>query len=156
VVAIAYTLTIDGELVDEASPEEPVEYLHGAMNIVPGLEMALTGTRPGDRIQVSVPPEQGYGDYDPEEIEWFPRDEFEDDGQLEVGLPLTVEDDDGELYDVVVADLTAEAVALDFNPPLAGKTLAFDVAVVAVREADALEREAGFPHGLEEDPDQAL
>lgn len=151
VVAIAYTLRVDGEVVDEASAEDPVEYLHGAMNIVPGLEMALTGARPGDRIQVSVPPEQGYGDYDPNDIEWFPREEFEDDGDLVVGLMLTVEDDDHELYDVTVAELSDEAVALDFNPPLAGKTLAFDVAVVAVREADELERELGFPRGLEED-----
>ncbi len=151
VVAIAYTLRVDDEVVDEASAEEPVEYLHGAMNIVPGLEMALTGASAGDRVQVAVPPEQGYGEYDPGEVEWFPRDEFEDDGELAVGLMLTVEDDDGDLYDVSVIDLTDEAVALDFNPPLAGKTLAFDVAVVAVREADALELELGFPRGLEGD-----
>jgi FKBP-type peptidyl-prolyl cis-trans isomerase SlyD len=100
---------------------------------------------------VQVPPEQGFGDYDPDEVEWFDRDEFEDDEGLEPGMLLAVEDDDGELFDAVITEVTGDAVALDFNPPLAGKTLVFEVEVVAVRPADAAELEHGHPHSLDDD-----
>jgi FKBP-type peptidyl-prolyl cis-trans isomerase SlyD len=150
VVALAYELQVDGEKVDEAAASEPFEYLHGAMNIVPGLEAALAGRKVGDRIQVTVPPEQGYGVYNPDEVEWFTKDEFEDVDDLEPGMVLTVEDDD-ELYDVTVLELTQDEIALDFNPPLAGKTLQFDVQVVALRPAEPDEVEHGHPHSADWD-----
>ena len=147
VVALAYTLRVDGETIDEADEEDPVEYLHGALNIVPGLEAALTGHREGDRLTVTVPPENGYGEYDPEDVQWFERDEFDNAEDLAPGLVLAVEDEDGEMYDVTVSEVTADAVALDFNPPLAGKTLVFDVRVLTVRDADPEEIAHGHPHG---------
>jgi FKBP-type peptidyl-prolyl cis-trans isomerase SlyD len=153
VVGIAYELTVEGQKVDEADAELPVEYLHGAMNIVPGLETALAGKKVGDRLKVSVAPEDGYGDYDPEDIEWFPRSDFADAGQLEPGMLLTMRDDEGDVFDVTVSEVTPDAIALDFNLPLAGKTLLFDVEVVSIRDADADELEHGHPHGVFDDDD---
>src|SRR5262245_20247750 len=97
VVSIAYALSVDGDTIDEAPTTDPVDYLHGALNIVPGLEAALTGRQVGDRLTVTVPPEQGYGDYEADDVAWFYRDELDDVEAIAPGMVLVVEDDDGEL-----------------------------------------------------------
>ena len=153
VVGLAYELRVDGEKVDEATVDEPFEYLHGAMNIVPGLEAALAGRRVGDRFQVTVPPDQGYGHYDPDEVEWFDKDEFDDPEEIELGAPLAIEYDD-EILDGLVTEVTEDQFAVDFNPPLAGKTLEFDVEVVSLRAADPDELEHGHPHTADWDDDE--
>jgi FKBP-type peptidyl-prolyl cis-trans isomerase SlyD len=154
VVTLAYTLKVDGQTIDEADRDDPVEYLHGALNIVPGLELALAGHKVGDKLTVTVAPDQGYGEYDPDEVEWFEREEFDDADELAPGMVLAVEDEDGEMYDVTVAEVTAEGVALDFNPPLAGKTLIFHVEVLGVRGADEEEIAHGHPHTVLEFDDE--
>lgn len=151
VVSLAYTLTVDGEEVGRATPEEPLEYLHGAENIVPGLENALAGKKVGDRLSVTLPPEEAYGEYDEDEIDEFDLDEMPADEELEEGMMVEVEDDDGYVYIGTVVEITDDTVVVDFNPPLAGKTLTFDVEVLALREADAEELEHGHPHSLDDD-----
>lgn len=151
VVSLAYTLTVDGEAFEEVTEADPVEYLHGKENIVPGLENALAGHQVGDQLQVTVTPDEGYGDYDDTEVIVYDLDDLPDADQLAEGMVIVVEDDDGFLSEAVVMEMDDETVTLDFNPPLAGKTLTFDVRVLAVRDADEEELEQGIPHSLELD-----
>jgi FKBP-type peptidyl-prolyl cis-trans isomerase SlyD len=154
VVALAYTLTVEGEEVGRATADEPLEYLHGAENIVPGLETALEGKKVGDRLNVTLPPEDAYGDYDEDEIDEFDLNEMPSDEELEEGMMVEVEDDDGYVYIGSVVEITDDTVVVDFNPPLAGKTLTFDVEVLSLREADPEELEHGHPHSLDADYDE--
>ncbi|GAB4553881.1 MAG: peptidylprolyl isomerase [Anaerolineae bacterium] len=147
VVSIAYTLRVDGNVVDEADAAEPLEYLHGADNIVPGLESALEGLRVGERKDVRVTPEEGYGVYDNDDVEVLPRREFPDDMPLEVGMLLSISDDDGYFADATVKAFNEREVTLDYNHPLAGKELHFNVEVVGIREATDEEIAHGHVHG---------
>lgn len=159
VVSLAYTLVVDGEELSTATREEPMEYLHGYQEIVPGLEAALTGKKAGDRFSVTLEPAEAYGEYDEEETEEIDRADIEDSENLEIGMVLEVEDQDGEIYLAHVAEIGADTVVLDFNPPLAGKTLTYHVEVVDIRLADETEIEHGHAHGsalfdLDEDFDE--
>ncbi len=151
VVSLAYVLTVDGEEVERTETDSPLEYLHGADNIIPGLEAALNGKQAGDQVNVTLPPEEAYGEYDEEEIEEVDRSDMADAGPLELGMLVEVEDEDGFVYMATIAEVTADTVTLDFNPPLAGKTLTYDVQVVAVRPANEDELDHGHPHSLNSD-----
>jgi FKBP-type peptidyl-prolyl cis-trans isomerase SlyD len=146
VVSLAYSLTVDGELIEQVGSDEPLEYLHGADMIVPGLEAVLEGKERGAKLHVTLPPDQAYGEYDEEEIEEIDRDEMPESEQLEVGMMVEVEDEDGETYYAFVAEINDDTVVLDFNPPLAGKTLTYDVEVLDLREATQEEIEHGHLH----------
>lgn len=147
VVSLAYTLTVDGEEISRATAEEPMEYLHGYQEIVPGLEAALTGKKVGDHFSITLAPADAYGDYDEENFEEIDRSDIEESDDLEIGMVLEVEDEDGFTYMAHVAEISGNTVTLDFNPPLAGKTLVYDVQVVDVRLADEEEIEHGHSHG---------
>jgi FKBP-type peptidyl-prolyl cis-trans isomerase SlyD len=148
VVSIDYRLHLgDGEVVDESEPGEPLIYLHGYGETVPGLENALEGKAVGDTLQVKVSPNEGYGDHDPKKIEEVPRTEFPDELELKVGSILTATDDDGNEMDFLIKELKGNSVVVDFNHPLAGKPLHFDVTVREVRAATAEELEHGHVHG---------
>lgn len=151
VVSLVYVLTVDGEEVERVDMDEPLEYLHGAGNIVPGLEELLEGKRVGDRLHATLPPELAYGDYDPEDVDEFERELLSIDTELEEGLEVEVEDEDGYTYVATVTNLTDDMVTLDFNPPLAGKTLTYDVEVVALREATEDEQAHGHVHYADHD-----
>lgn len=155
VVSLAYTLSVDGEEISRATNEEPMEYLHGHQEIVPGLENALVGKKVGDRLSVTLEPADAYGDYDEENFEEIERSEIEDSDDLELGMVLEVEDEDGFTYMAHVAEINGSTVVLDFNPPLAGKTLRYDVEVLDIRLADEEELAHGHAHGsaLFEDDD---
>jgi FKBP-type peptidyl-prolyl cis-trans isomerase SlyD len=144
VVSLALTLHVDGELVEQYDAQDPFEYLHGAENVVPGLEAALQGRKTGDKLTVTVPAAEGFGDYDPEDFETFARDEI---GDAEVGMAVVLEDEDGYLFEGVITEIVGDTVKVDFNPMLAGKTLNYDVEVLAIRDAEAEELEHGHVHG---------
>lgn len=150
VVTLAYTLTADGMEVESATAEDPLDYLHGHDNIVPGLERALTGKKVGDRVTVTLQPQDAYGDYDDEDIEVIDRDEIPDADAVEPGMVMLLEDDDGNMFDAVVKDVNENSVTLDFNPPLAGKVVTYSVEVLALRRADNEELDHGHPHGYDE------
>jgi FKBP-type peptidyl-prolyl cis-trans isomerase SlyD len=150
VVSMSYVLKVDGQEVGRADADDPLEYLHGAENIVPGLEAALEGKRVGDRVDVTVPPEDAYGDYDEEDIDEFDKDEIPGAENLETGMVVEVEDEDGYVYIGMVKEVKADTVLVDFNPPLAGKTLSFSVEVLKLREADEEELDHGHPHSLDD------
>jgi len=149
VVTVAYKLTVDGAVLDEAGADDPLEYLHGHENIIPGLEKALTGKRVGDSLTVTLDPDDAYGDYDPEDVDAVDRDDLPDD--LEVGMELLLEDEAGNFFEASVKEIGADEVVLDFNPPLAGKTVTYEVAVLDIREADEDEIEHGHVHSFLED-----
>jgi FKBP-type peptidyl-prolyl cis-trans isomerase SlyD len=148
VVTIDYRLHLgNGEVVDESEPGDPLVYLHGHGETVPGLEDALEGKAVGDSLKVKVAPDQGYGDHDPEKIEEVPRTEFPDELELKAGSILTATDDDGQEMDFLVKEIKGDKVIVDFNHPLAGKTLFFEVTVRDVRAATPEELEHGHVHG---------
>ena len=147
VVTIHYTLRDDdGDVVDSSIGGEPLEYLHGAGNIVPGLENALAGKGIGDTLKVTVAPADGYGEKQGEPRR-VPRDAIPKDADLEEGMQLFVRGPDGEPFPVWVVAVADDHVMLDANHPLAGENLHFEVEVTAVRAATKEEVEHGHPHG---------
>jgi FKBP-type peptidyl-prolyl cis-trans isomerase SlyD len=144
VVYLAYTLHVDGELVDEALPEDCASYLHGGHDAVEGLEEALLGLVSGDRLRVEVPPEKGYGHHEPDLIERVERSELPADIELVPGSWLTLEDDEGYVDEAKVLEIDGDEVVLDYNHALVDKTLAYQVEVLGLRDATAEELEQGF------------
>jgi FKBP-type peptidyl-prolyl cis-trans isomerase SlyD len=150
VVDLDYSLHLgDGKVVDQSDPGEPLTYLHGEGEIVPGLEGALEGAQVGDRKQVVVSPADGYGDRDPGGIQRVPRQAFPPGFQPEVGMELSAQDPDGDEVAFVIQGVEPDAVTIDLNHPLAGRTLHFDVTVREVRAATPDELEHGHAHGPE-------
>lgn len=148
VVSIDYTLRLDdGEVVDSSEGREPLQYLHGRGQIVPGLERELYGMNVGDEKSVTVTAEEGYGDYDDERLQRVPLSNFPDDIDLEEGMSVRMRDvNTDQLFDAYIDEIDDEAVTLDFNHPLAGETLFFDIKVVDVREASSDELAHGHAH----------
>jgi len=148
VVSLEYTLRLEGddEIFDTSAGQEPLEFIQGRGHIIPGLEQALYGMAVGQKKQLVIQPEDGYGELDPDAFERIPRNAFPDDMELEIGMELELQDDDGEAFDAYVAELSADSVMLDFNHPLAGETLYFDVEVVGIRPATAEELEHDHVH----------
>lgn len=154
VVSLNYVLTVDGEEIARTEPGEPMDYLHGAENIVPGLEAALTGHQMGDRVSVTLTPDEAYGEYDEDNIEELDREDVPQADELENGMVIEVEDEEGDVYLAFVREVTADTVVLDYNPPLAGKTLTYDVEIVGLREAEEHELAHGHVHGMDEFDDE--
>lgn len=146
-VSFHYTLTDDaGTVLDSSRDSEPLVYLHGAGNIVPGLEQAMAGRKPGDAFKVDVAPEQGYGTRVDALVQQMPRSAFAGMPEPEVGMQFQAESNMGPVMVTVVA-VDADNVTLDGNHALAGVTLHFDVEVVSVREATTEEIDHGHVHG---------
>ncbi|MFC4452939.1 peptidylprolyl isomerase [Deinococcus sonorensis] len=145
VVEIEYVLQVDGEVVDQSEQGDPLVYLHGHNNIIPGLEKALEGKQEGDQLSVTVSPEEGYGERDDENVQVLPRADFDDD--VEVGASYFAQSDDGSVTPFTVLEVNGDDVTVDFNPPLAGQTLNFDVKVLSVRDATEDELAHGHAHG---------
>jgi FKBP-type peptidyl-prolyl cis-trans isomerase SlyD len=147
VVSLHYTLTgSDGEVLDRSEEGEPFDYLHGAGNIVPGLERALEGRGAGDEIRVAVAAEDGYGERDEEMLLVVQRERFEAAGPLEIGMRFQADTPAGARI-FTITGIEGDEVTIDGNHPLAGETLNFDVKVVGVRDATAEELAHGHPHG---------
>jgi FKBP-type peptidyl-prolyl cis-trans isomerase SlyD len=146
VVEIEFTLKDDGGHLLDASEGDPLVYLHGADNIVPGLENALSGRTVGEKLDVVVSPEDGYGrrmGAGPQSID---RAGFPDGAELYVGMEFAVETEDG-LLPLYVVEVREDSVIVDVNHPLAGATLHFSVEVVGIRDSTEEERAHGHPHG---------
>lgn len=147
VAAIDYTLTDDaGEVLDSSEGREPLAYLHGAGNLIPGLEQALEGSTEGDSMKVTVEPENGYGERSEDLIQNVPMEAFSGVDQVEAGMRFQATDDQGNVRVVTVTDVADEEVTVDANHPLAGQKLHFDVNVVEVRPASEEEVEHGHVH----------
>ena len=146
VVTIHYTLTDDaGEVLDNSRDSDPMVYLHGASNIIPGLEKELTGKTAGATLKVTVSPEEGYGEHSPEAIQKVPRSAFEGVDDIQPGMQFQTEGPHG-VQIIIVTELSENEVTVDANHPLAGKTLHFDVSVEGVRDATPEELDHGHAH----------
>lgn len=147
VVHIHYTLTNDeGEVLDTSSGRGPLAFIHGAGNIIPGLENALTGCSAGDKLQVAISPEDAYGLRDDSLVHMVPMSAFEGAGQIEPGMQVQAQSPEG-IQIFTVMDVTGEGVVLDGNHPMAGVPLNFDVEIAAVRDATQEELSHGHVHG---------
>lgn len=146
VISLAYKLTVDGEILDEAGEADALQYLQGHRNIISGLESQLAGMKVGESKQVTVSPEGGYGVRDEESIDEIPFSEFPQGVAPEVGMELDIKDEDGnEMYGRVLS-VGADTATMDFNHPLAGKELHFDVKVVGLRAPTSEEMAHGHVH----------
>lgn len=147
VVSIHYTLKDDeGTIIDSSEGAAPLSYLHGAGNIIPGLEHALLGKTAGESLQVVVEPEHGYGEYQAELLQVVPRAAFEGVESIEVGMAFTAQASDGSQRRIVVRDVEGEDITIDANHELAGVDLHFSVEIVEVREATQEELDHGHAH----------
>ncbi|MGJ7457246.1 FKBP-type peptidyl-prolyl cis-trans isomerase [Halomonas sp. MA07-2] len=147
VVAFHYTLTNDaGEVLDSSEGREPLTYLHGAGNIIPGLEKELEGRQAGDSLSAVVAPGEGYGEKQEQLVQEVPRDAFQGVEGIEPGMQFQAQTQGGPLM-VTVTKIEGDTVTVDGNHPLAGQTLNFAVEIASVREASDEEVEHGHVHG---------
>lgn len=147
VVAMHYVLRNgDGNVIDQSDEGSPLSYLHGHKNIVPGLERALTGMKVGEKKEVIVSPEEGYGVKEPEMVLEVPRDQLPPELDPKVGMTISMETDSGHTVPVRISEVSPDHVKLDANHELAGVTLHFAVTIGDVRKATSEELSHGHVH----------
>lgn len=151
VVLMTYEVEVDGQIVDQANSEKPLDYIQGTHMIIPMLEAELEGKEQGDRFDVVIPPEEAYGEYDLTRVIDIPKSSFVVNGQLredllEVGRFIPMFNSAGEVCNGMVVEVKEDKVTMDFNAPMAGKTLHFRGEIVGVREATEKELTEGL-HG---------
>ena len=150
VVTIHYKLVdaANGDLIESSKNGQPMAYLHGAHNLIPGLEKALEGKNVGDEFYVTIAPEDAYGERSENGVHQVPLETLKDLEKIEVGVVLTAETESGPA-NLQISEVGETEVTVDANHPLAGKTLIFSVSVEAVRDATDEEVEHGHAHGPE-------
>lgn len=147
VVAFHYTLTNDtGEVVDSSEGREPLTYLHGAGNIIPGLEKQLLGRKAGEELKARIEADEAYGEKNPQLVQQVPMTAFQGVENVEPGMQFQAQTEQGPLL-VTVVGVEGDTVTVDGNHPLAGQVLNFDVKVDSVREASEEELSHGHVHG---------
>ncbi|HBS42656.1 MAG TPA: peptidylprolyl isomerase [Oceanospirillales bacterium] len=148
VVTIHYKVTdVDsGEVIDSSEGGAPMTYMHGAQNIIPGLEAALEGKSVGDEIEVTVAPADAYGEYSEERVQQVPIEAFQGVEKVEPGMAFTAQTEHGPV-NLIVTEVEETMVTVDANHPLAGKALKFEVTIDSVRDASEEEVAHGHVHG---------
>jgi FKBP-type peptidyl-prolyl cis-trans isomerase SlyD len=147
VVLIHYTLKDDdGKVIDSSDGGEPLAYIQGHGNLVPGLEKALEGKKDGDAVAVTLSPADGYGTRNDALVQRVPKRSLQGSGEIRKGMQFQAQTDEG-LRVFTVTAVVGDMVSLDGNHPLADQTLHFDVEIVSVRAATAEELEHGHVHG---------
>mgnify|MGYP003483588938 FL=1 len=147
VVSFHYTLTgKDGQVIDSSEGNQPLTYLHGVGQIVPGLENALLGKQAGDKMDVEVSAEEGYGEHHEFMVQQVPREAFQGVDDIEPGMQFQAQTPQGAMT-VTVTAADEATVTVDGNHPLAGQSLFFAVEIVSVRDASEEEITHGHVHG---------
>lgn len=147
VVSIDYTLKDDsGEVLDTSQEREPLAFIFGNGNIIPGLENALEGKEKGEELSVTIEPKEGYGEYDESLMFEVGKEQFQDASQIQEGMQVQAQNSNGEVQIFTIKSIGDEKVTLDANHPLAGQTLHFDVEVSDVREPTEEELDHGHVH----------
>jgi FKBP-type peptidyl-prolyl cis-trans isomerase SlyD len=152
VASVTYSLQVDGELIEKTEKENPLIFLVGAGSMIPGFERQLMGKEKGDTYDITIDPEEGYGESDPEAIVDLSKDVFKIDGvlqedMLQKGKIIPMQDQNGQPLQGVVLDVDDETVKMDFNHRLAGKKLDFTGEIIDVRPATDDEISHGHVHG---------
>ena len=151
VVLVTYDLTVDGALADQATQENPLDYIHGTHMLIPAFEEAVEGLSEGESFAFTLSPEQGYGPYDPAQRKELPKSIFVIDGTLredllQRGRIIPLIGGDGQVVNAIVDEIGEQTVTMDFNHPMAGKALRFEGKVLSVRDATENELTEGL-HG---------
>lgn len=147
VVTLHYVLKDDaGKIIDRSAQDEPLAYLHGHGNLVPGLERELEGKDAGDRLSARIVPADGYGERNDELVQQVPRRALKGIAKITVGMRLQAHTPEGP-RPVTVTRVAGDMITLDGNHPLAGQTLNFDIAIEGVRDATEEELAHGHVHG---------
>jgi FKBP-type peptidyl-prolyl cis-trans isomerase SlyD len=154
VVSIDYSLTVDSEIIDASEENDPLVFLQGRQNIIPGLENQMYGMKVGESKEVIVAAIDGYGNVDPNAIIDVPLSEFPKDYEIKPGIELQLQSQDEELLNGVIVSVSKNKVRLDLNHPLAGKELLFRVTLVDLRDATEEELTHGHVHGDDMDEDE--
>lgn len=132
-VRIHYTGRLtDGTQFDSSEGREPLEFQLGSGQIIPGLDAQVQGMNVGDKASVTIPPEQAYGQHNPEGVQSVPRDRIPEGVDVSIGARLQATGGDGRAMTLTVVGATDEAITVDANHPLAGKDLVFDVELIEV------------------------
>lgn len=148
VVSINYTLkNPDGQTIDTSEGREPLTYMHGVGQLIPGLEKHLEGKQVGDKLNVTVSPEEGYGLRDERAVLQVPSSAFQGVPEIKPGMQFRAQGPQGQMHVVTVTKVEGDQITVDGNHPLAGVPLNFAVDVVTVREATQEEIEHGHVHG---------
>jgi FKBP-type peptidyl-prolyl cis-trans isomerase SlyD len=146
VVSMEYTLKVDGNVADTSEGREPLAYLQGSGNIIPGLECEMVGMAVGDSKDVVVPAADAYGENDDKAFMDVPRGEFPKDIPAKIGTEIQVQNQAGQPMYARIDQVDEQSIRLNFNHPLAGKELHFAVKVVEIRDATPEEKEHGHVH----------
>jgi len=147
VVLMHYTLKNDaGDVIDSSDGADPLPFLQGHGNIIPGLESALEGSKVGDKLDVSINPEEGYGERIQDAIQEIPSSALQGVDEVKVGMQLQSQDKDGNAFLVSVTKIEDDKITVDGNHPLAGQTLHFSVSIESIRKAEAEELSHGHVH----------
>ena len=147
VVLMHYTLKNDaGDVIDSSDGADPLPFLQGHGNIIPGLESALEGSKVGDKLDVSIKPEEGYGERMKDAIQEIPSSALQGVDEVKVGMQLQSQDKDGNAFLVSVTKIEDDKITVDGNHPLAGQTLHFSVSIESIRKAEAEELSHGHVH----------
>ena len=146
VVSLDFTLFIDGEEVDSSKETGPIHFIQGFGNVIPGLEDELYDMVIGDEKRLDIKAKDAYGQIEEEAIIDIPRSEFPDDINLEPGAEIDIESEEGERYTAIILEVVDDNVILDFNHPLAGKDLVFEIKIAGLRNATKEELEHGHTH----------
>ena len=146
VVTLDYTLIVEDEVMESTQDGEPIEFIQGIGQIIPGLEEALYGMKVGEEKTVVIDPDDAYGEYDPDSLQVARKEEFSEEIPLDVGTFLDLMDDEDEILSAQIIEADEDTVTLDFNHPLAGKTLTFEITISGLRPATAEELDHGHVH----------
>lgn len=147
VVSVHYTLTNDeGEVLDTSRGDTALTYLHGAGNIIKGLEKALTGKTAGDTLTITIEPEDAYGEYSEDYVQVLPREAFQDLDEVAPGMQFHADIGFGPQI-ITILQIDGDGIVVDGNHQLAGETLTFEVEITEVRPASAEELSHGHVHG---------
>jgi FKBP-type peptidyl-prolyl cis-trans isomerase SlyD len=131
-VAVRYELKVEGNLVDSNLNGEPLEFAFGAGQIIPGLESRIQDMSEGESKDISVPAEEGYGEYNEQAQQTLPKEQFQAIEDLQIGMPLQAQGQNGQPMQVMVKDIMDDSVVIDLNHPLAGKELNFSITVDSI------------------------
>jgi FKBP-type peptidyl-prolyl cis-trans isomerase SlyD len=151
VVSMEYELRVDGELVDSADASDPLEFIQGHEHIIPGLEREIEGMAIGESKEVFVKAADAYGEYDPEGFVEISKTEFPADFPFETGTEVMMENEDGEDLTAFIEEVTVDSVTLNFNHPLAGKDLTFNIKINGLRAATDEELQHDHVHCEDDD-----
>ena len=148
VVLINYSVkSTTGELIDSSTNDDPLGFIFGTGSLIKGLEKELDGKKVGDAFQATIPPNEAYGDKNPNAIQTLPLTQFQEKDKVEVGAMFQMVNNQGQQLMARVTGVDGENVTVDMNHPLAGETLNFDITILEVRDATAEELDHGHVHG---------